>query len=190
MPGLYSEACLYNLISKPNLKSLLAWNKFFSPPIMLNQATFYGGKVEVADTKIVLFGLGGACASDNRWFMLNYREFWKGLPALGELKMTKYELDIHFKNGKGQDLEIAGWGFIGFRSTFAGKAEETRKMTLYLPQNIKFRLRDSVLTDDEAFKYKSNVVKRFRLERIHGEKNEQSSPSAYRKSPSRKHHQL
>lgn len=40
-------------------------------------------------------------------------------------------------------------------------------MTLYLPQNVKFRLRESVLTDDEAFKYKSNVVKRFRLERIY-----------------------
>jgi hypothetical protein len=79
---------------------MLAWNKFFSPPIMLNRAFFFGGRVEVPDTKIILFGLGGACASDNRWFMLNYKEFWKGLPALGELKITKYELDLHFKNGK------------------------------------------------------------------------------------------
>jgi len=26
---------------------MLAWSKFFSPPIMLNRAIFYGGKVEV-----------------------------------------------------------------------------------------------------------------------------------------------
>jgi hypothetical protein len=64
---------MYNLIERPNLKALLAWNKLFSPPIMLHQAFFFGGKVEIRDVKIILFGLGGACASDNHWFMLNYR---------------------------------------------------------------------------------------------------------------------
>lgn len=130
------------------MRSLLAWNKFFSPPMMLDRALFFGGKVEIRDTKIVLFGLGGACASDNRWFMLNYKEFWKGLPPLNELKITKHEIDLTFRNGKAQDLEIAGWGFIAFRSSLPPKAEETRRLTLYLPQGILFRLRDSVLTDD------------------------------------------
>jgi len=60
-------------------------------------------------------------------------------------------------------LEIAGWGFIAFRSSFAGKKEERRKLALYLPRKIEWRLRDSVLTDEDIFKYKSNVVKRFRL---------------------------
>lgn len=82
MPGMYSECNLYNLINKPNLKSLLAWNKFYSPPIMLNQALFFGGRIEIKDTKIILFGLGGSCSSDNKWFILNYKSFWKGLPAL------------------------------------------------------------------------------------------------------------
>lgn len=104
MPGLYADCNLYNLINRPNLKSLLAWNKFFSPPMMLDRATFFGGKVEIPNTKIVLFGLGGACASDNRWFILNYKEFWKGLPALGDLHITKHEIDIIFRNGKAPDL--------------------------------------------------------------------------------------
>lgn len=73
MPGLYTESNMYNLINKPNQKSLLAWNKYFSPPIMLNKSFFFGGKVEIKDTKIILFGLGGACSSDNRWFLLNYK---------------------------------------------------------------------------------------------------------------------
>jgi len=48
--------------------------------------------------------LGGACASDNRWFMLNYKDFWKGLPELNELKMTKYEFDLTFIEGQAKDL--------------------------------------------------------------------------------------
>ena len=45
MPGMYSEENLCNKISRPNLKSLLTWNKFYSPPVFLHQAFFYGGKV-------------------------------------------------------------------------------------------------------------------------------------------------
>lgn len=45
MPGMYSEQNLYNLIDRPNQKSLLTWSKFYSPPIMLHSAFFYGGKV-------------------------------------------------------------------------------------------------------------------------------------------------
>jgi ribosome biogenesis GTPase A len=96
MPGLYSQQNMYNLISKPNLQSLLAWNKLYSPPVLLHQAFFFGGKVEIKDVRIILFGLGGACASDNRWFVLNYKEFWKGLPPLNELSITKYEFDLAF----------------------------------------------------------------------------------------------
>lgn len=100
MPGMYGEDNLYNLVSKPNLKALLTWNKFYSPPVLLHQAFFYGGKVQVRDVKIILFGMGGVCASDNRWFLLNYKEFWKGLPNLNELKMQKYNLELHFQDGK------------------------------------------------------------------------------------------
>ena len=81
MPGMFSEQNLCNKVSRPNLKGLLTWNKFYSPPVMLHQAFFYGGKVQIKDVKIILFGLGGACASDNRWFVLNYKQFWKGLPS-------------------------------------------------------------------------------------------------------------
>ena len=97
------------------MRSMLAWNKFFSPPIMMNQAFFFGGRVQIQDAKIILFGLGGACSSDNKWFILNYKEFWKGLPSPNELQITKYEFDLTFKEGKANDLEIAGWGFISFR---------------------------------------------------------------------------
>ena len=82
MPGMYAEDNIYNLVSKPNLRSLLTWSKFYSPPILLNQTFFFGGKVEIKDVKIILFGMGGACSSDNRWFLLNFKEFWKGLPPL------------------------------------------------------------------------------------------------------------
>lgn len=85
MPGMNAEDNISSLISKPNLKSLLTWNKFYSPPVLLHQAYFFGGKVEIRDVKIILFGMGGACSSDNRWFILNYKEFWKGLPPLHEL---------------------------------------------------------------------------------------------------------
>ena len=148
MPGLHSSCNMYNLIDKPNLRSMLAWNKLFSPPIMLSHAFFFGGKVEIKDTKIILFGLGGSCSSDNKWFLLNYKEFWKGLPSLSSLKMTKHELDITFKDGKAKDIEIAGWGFIGLRLAIPkSKPIETRKLTLYLPKDIVFKLRDSVLSD-------------------------------------------
>ena len=92
MPGMHSEANLCNKIDKPNLKALLTWNKFYSPAILLHQGLFFGGKVEIKDVKIIMFGLGGACSSDNRWFMLNHKQFWKGLPPLNELRMKKHSL--------------------------------------------------------------------------------------------------
>jgi hypothetical protein len=46
---------------------------------MTHACFFFGGKVEAQGLRIVIFGLGGACSSDNRWFLLNYKEFWKGL---------------------------------------------------------------------------------------------------------------
>ena len=80
MPGMHAPGNLYNLISTPNRRALLAWNKLYSPPILRHSCLFYGGKVEAPDLKIVPFGLGGACASDNRWFLLNRDKFWVGLP--------------------------------------------------------------------------------------------------------------
>ena len=82
MPGMHCEENLSNKISTPNLKSLLTWNKLYSPPLFINNAFFFGGKVEIKGIKIILFGHGGACDSDNRWFLLNFRVFWKGLPPL------------------------------------------------------------------------------------------------------------
>lgn len=45
MPGLHYPDLLYNLISKPSLKSLLTWNKFYSPPLMTHECFIYGGKI-------------------------------------------------------------------------------------------------------------------------------------------------
>lgn len=57
-------------------------------------------------------------------------------------------MDITFKDGKAQDIEIAGWGFIGLRLALPKwRTVETRKLTLYLPKDIIFKLRDSVLSD-------------------------------------------
>lgn len=46
---------------------------------------------------------------------MNYKEFWKGLPELNQLNMVKYEHTLVFKDGKAQDLEIAGYGFVSFK---------------------------------------------------------------------------
>lgn len=51
-----------------------------------------------------MFGLGGMCSSDNRWFILNYKQFWKGLPPLHELQIEKHKIDLFFENGKSDDL--------------------------------------------------------------------------------------
>lgn len=47
MPGLHIPSNLYNLVDRPNSKSLLTWNKLYSPPVMERQAIFFGGKVEI-----------------------------------------------------------------------------------------------------------------------------------------------
>ena len=96
MPGMMSDQNLCNLIAKPNLKGLLTWNKFYSPPVFLHQVFFYGGKAEIRGVKILLFGMGGGCSSDNRWFVLNYKEFWKGLPPLSELNIEKHSVMLTF----------------------------------------------------------------------------------------------
>jgi ribosome biogenesis GTPase A len=46
MPGLHYTDIMYNLISKPSLKSILTWNKFYSPPLMTHSCFIYGGKIE------------------------------------------------------------------------------------------------------------------------------------------------
>jgi hypothetical protein len=80
MPGLFSDKLLYNLIEKPNIKSLLTWHKKIAPGLLTNFAYIYAGKIEINDTRIIIFGHGGACSTSNRWFLENYREFWIGLP--------------------------------------------------------------------------------------------------------------
>lgn len=80
MPGLYSQKFMYNLILKPSLKSILTWHKRIAPGLLTNKAFIYGGKIEIQDVRIIVFGHGGACQSTNKWFIDNYREFWKGLP--------------------------------------------------------------------------------------------------------------
>jgi hypothetical protein len=59
---------------------MLIWHKKIAPGLLTNHAFIYGGKIEIPDTRIIIFGLGGACQSTNRWFIDNRREFWKGLP--------------------------------------------------------------------------------------------------------------
>ena len=133
MPGMHSEHNLCNKIDRPNLKALLTWSKFYSPAILLHQGFFFGGKVEIKDVKIIMFGLGGACSSDNRWFMLNYKQFWKGLPPLHELRMKRYSVPLTFVDEKSKDLEIAGWGFIAFRLAIDTKKPQKKELSLYLP---------------------------------------------------------
>lgn len=81
MPGLHSSNLLYNLIEKPSIKAMLTWDKKISPGLLTNSAFIYGGRIEIADTRIIVFGHGGACSSNNRWFLDHYQQFWKGLPA-------------------------------------------------------------------------------------------------------------
>jgi hypothetical protein len=117
-----------------------------------------------------MFGLGGACSSDNRWFVLNYKQFWKGLPPLNELQIQKYVIDLEFVEGKSKDLEIAGWGFICFRLPYNTSKPQKKQLTLYLPKGIEFNFRESALTDTEILTFKSVVTKRHRLERVHEDK--------------------
>ena len=133
MPGLHSDCLLYNQVKKISARAMLTWHKRISPAIMTHSAFIYGGKVEIADVRIIIFGNGGACSSDNRWFLANHAEFWKGLPDFSSLKITKHEIDLKFLDGRSDDLEIAGYGFIGFRLCVPGIRDTTRKLTLYLP---------------------------------------------------------
>jgi hypothetical protein len=73
MPGLNYTDLMYSLISKPSFKSILTWSKFYSPPLMTHQCFIYGGKIEAPNLRIIPFGMGGCCSSDNKWFILNYK---------------------------------------------------------------------------------------------------------------------
>lgn len=95
---------MYNLIEKPSLKSILTWHKRIAPGLLTNKAFIYGGKIEIQDVRIIVFGHGGACQSTNKWFIDNYKEFWKGLPEPSKLKIKKYEFDLEFIDGKTDDL--------------------------------------------------------------------------------------
>lgn len=69
MPGLFSEHLLYNLVEKPSVKSMLTWHKKIAPGLLTNSAFLYGARVEIPDTRIIVFGHGGACSSGNKWFI-------------------------------------------------------------------------------------------------------------------------
>jgi hypothetical protein len=74
--------------------------------------------------------------------------------------MTKYDIDLTFVDGQAKDLEISGWGFMSFRLAYPNPKQHHRKLTLYLPKNIHFHLRDSVLKDSEVLNFKSALRKR------------------------------
>jgi hypothetical protein len=52
---------------------MLTWHKKIAPGLLTNHTFIYGGKLEINDTRIIVFGHGGACSSTNRWFLQNYR---------------------------------------------------------------------------------------------------------------------
>jgi len=86
---------------------------------------------------------------------------------LSELKIQKHTLDLKFIEGKSQDIEIAGWGFISFRLAVKHLRPVTKELTLYLPLGVNFHLRDTILKDSNILNYKSVTTKRHRLERVH-----------------------
>lgn len=146
---------------------MLTWHKRIAPGLLTHSAIIYGGKIEIEGVRIIVFGNGGACSSDNRWFLANFREFWKGLPEPSELKITKHQVELEFQDGKADDLEIAGYGFIGFRLCTPTKAKKVKLLTLYLPEKVAFGFRSTILTNDSAvFHKKSAVQKKFALERL------------------------
>ena len=166
MPGMTPEHTMARLMPSHNRRALLAWNKLYSPPVLPDRCLFYGGKAEMEGARIVPFGLGGSCASDNKWFLLNRDEFWKGLPPPHQLQMTRHTIPLTFKGGKTDDLEVAGWGFLGFRIN--PKTNIVRKtLTLHLPKEVGFRLRPTILSDDPIVTNKSANAKRHQLHRIY-----------------------
>lgn len=60
------------MVEKPSLKAILTWHKKISPGLLTNSAFIYGGKIEIQDVRIIVFGLGGACSSSNKWFLDHY----------------------------------------------------------------------------------------------------------------------
>jgi hypothetical protein len=97
---------------------------------------------------------------------LNYKDFWKGLPELKQLQMKKHEYTLVFKDGKSQDLEIAGYGFVSFKLCIKNEVNLEKKIVFYLPENVSYRFRESVLKNDSIFHNKSAFTKSHQLERI------------------------
>lgn len=98
-PGLFNRRSLVNLISEPNAKALLTWKQpQFAPGILTNSVLFYGGMIEAEGVRVIVFGNGGAKAMEpsisTRWLLQNYLEFWKGLPPLAQLGMTRHKIKV------------------------------------------------------------------------------------------------
>lgn len=102
----------------------------FSPGILANSVVFYGGMVQIEGVRVVVFGHGGAKAvrpeDTNQWLLSNYDTFWKGLPPLSFMRIKKYDIALDFVDGNTDDLEIAGYGFIGFKLCKTGKTFRQR----------------------------------------------------------------
>ncbi len=88
------------------------------------------------------------------------------MPPLKEIEMQRHKIELTFIDGKTSDLEIAGYGFIGFHLSIPNVKRTTRTLTLYLPKAIDFRLRDSILANSNIFNNRSALRKDFMLERV------------------------
>lgn len=72
------------------------------------------------------------------------------MPSLEYLNIVKHELRVEFEDGKGPDIEIAGYGFIGLRLCRTGKYGEehvSKTIALYLPATVEFRVRNTLVLD-------------------------------------------
>lgn len=85
------------------------------------------------------------------------------MPQLKQLQMIRHEHTLVFKDGKAQDLEIAGYGFVSFKPCLKTARNFEKKIVFYLPEKISYRFRESVLNNDSIFHNKSAFTKAHQL---------------------------
>lgn len=78
---------------------------------------------------------------------------------MNQLNIVKHEHTLVFKDGKSQDLEIAGYGFISFKPCIKTQRNFEKKITFYLPEKISFRFRDTISKSDSIFHNKTAFKK-------------------------------
>ena len=182
-PGFYNPNSMYNLIQIPNERRKMAWKEpKFAPGILTNSVVFFGGMVQIEGVRVVVFGHGGAKALKpeevNEWLLSNYETFWHGLPPLHLMRLKKYEYHLDFLDGKTDDLEIAGYGFLGFKLCRTGKItkeKESKKLTLFLPESIGFRFRKSLILDNDIHN-PATIKTRFQIPQFPSSPSPHSSP--------------